>query len=238
MVYLFNKSVKLDPVMSLARGRCLSLANRRLGCSSLRSSNILIHQRFSSNHSDDIQSLNEPTKYTLPTTGFQDDDLSNPVIKKFFINYSKCASCGIALQHTNPEEPGYSKKPHYKRSDATTKAKDAEYDRAYAKLDEEGKKLLEESTGISNVSFTKLRRLEEKRTGRDQKGERVDELKCVRCYNALHHSKMDLQETRSSNIESVLNTIPDSAEIVHVVSAYDFPLGLMTYPKGDRKSVV
>lgn len=201
----------------------------------LRLSSAAVLQRFSSNDSHQLNSNSqEPTKYNLPTTGFPDEPLSSSVNTTLSVNYPKCVSCGIALQHTNPKEPGYSKRPQYKRSDASSKAKDAEFLKAFSQLDEEGKKILEESIEQSNVSLVKERKLEEKRTRRNFKGEKLSGMKCVRCYDALHHSKMDLKETRVSNIESVLSTIPESAEIVHVVSAYDFPLGLMTYPKGRK----
>lgn len=214
--------------MSISKRGASLLCSRRVTYSRLRFCSRIVQHRSISNDFDGL-----PTRYSLPKL---DEPVELPSFKHkplSVLDGNQCASCGIELQHTDEDGPGYCKMPEYKSSlQNQAKAKDIEFYKAYSKLDEEGRKLLQEHTEQSNVDLVKQRKLEEKRNRGSKKGKQETGLKCVRCYNALYHSKLDLAPERASNYTEVMDKIPPNAKLVHVASAYDFPLGLMNHNTG------
>lgn len=228
----YTRESILLPFRTLMSKRSLSLvAYRRLCLSKLLPNPRILQHRFISNGSDD--SL--PTRYTLPDASSFTDKSSLPsTTSTNIIKRQKCMTCGIGLQFTDKDKVGFCKVPEFKSWNLQTRSKDVEYYKAYSKLDDEGKKILEEGMEKLNSNLTKERILNEKK----ERGVKITEegipLSCVRCYDAVHHSKFDLPENRISNYERVMDSIPENAALVHVSSAYDFPLGLMKVKKGNR----
>jgi ribosome biogenesis GTPase A len=149
----------------------------------------------------------------------------NANIKNSEIDFKKhhmvpqCSSCGIQLQKSDHEEIGYYQEP--KNETKSYHSKKLQYLSAFSKLDEEGKKLL-------NISET----MDDPDEAIVQKEE---ELICLRCHNALYHNIFKVDEHQSMNLEEVVSPIPLTHQLIHVFSAYDFPLSLVSFK--NRKNV-
>lgn len=162
-------------------------------------------------HGSDVQSSTTNTK----TLRAQFDPT-----KQYSI--SKCNSCGISLQSHNPKEVGYYLEPKTKRP-TTYQSKKLQYVSAFAKLDKEGRALLgNEMSAFKNNNSEMLEDLKES-------------LVCKRCHDALHHSVYNPEEHIPMNFSKVMESIPQEANVVHVFSAYDFPLSLVNIK--DRRNV-
>jgi hypothetical protein len=135
-----------------------------------------------------------------------------------------CTSCGIALQDTEPSEVGYYIKPK-PQSVKPYQSKKLQYFSAFAKVDEEGRKLLGNEDGVS--IFEK----------RDAVVEDED-IVCQRCHDALHHSVFKVSEHQPMNFQEVMEGVPTRSNILHVFSAYDFPLSLVDIKKRPNVTLI
>ncbi|CCH43848.1 hypothetical protein BN7_3402 [Wickerhamomyces ciferrii] len=208
----------------------------------IRSTPTICHHRFYSDSSNGIKRHTFSSLGNDTTNIFNNnnDDDGEANLLKNHIPIDKCTSCGITLQETDPQKPGFFKKPEYQKP--TQNKSEIEFMKAFSKLDEENKALLEQEMGISNFNERKERKRHMKRNSILDEDYNELNVKCTQCYDSLYHNKLFLKEDRESNYSEVMSKIPTNAQIVNVISAYDFPLGLMdfrksSYEKGRQTNV-
>ncbi|CDR38942.1 CYFA0S02e09120g1_1 [Cyberlindnera fabianii] len=132
-----------------------------------------------------------------------------------------CTSCGIHLQKSNPDQVGYYIEPKKEKTAPLYRTKSLQFLSAFSKLDEEGRKLLNsQSYDALNPSDIQQQR--------QQQSPIEEELICQRCHNALHHNIYIPSEHQPLNLHEVLDSVPPRDGILHVFSAYDFPLSLVS----------
>lgn len=238
--------------MSGAKRGLSLLISKGVRSSKIRNCVQLSHKRFNSNESDSIKNDTKdhttadimPTRYTLTNAAksLSHQQVRTPLdqteVLSSVLDNPKCYTCGIKLQKENPKEPGFYRVPEYKRPQRKDKKKQLEFYRAYSRLDETAKKMLEESMGSTDIQTRKQRKLELKRTGKNyDDGDMSEEhLKCVRCYDALYHSTFSIPENRANNYKEIMDKIPPNSHIYHVASSHDFPLGLMNHPNRNKRT--
>lgn len=122
----------------------------------------------------------------------------------------QCSSCGIHLQKTDKGGVGFYAEPRIQAP--VYNSKRLQYLSAMARVDEEGRKLL---GGVSEGHVVS----------------KEEDLVCLRCHNALHHNVYKYDEHQPLNYEQVVKPIPLNHQIVHVFSAYDFPLSLVPFKR-------
>ncbi|KAH3672835.1 hypothetical protein WICMUC_004057 [Wickerhamomyces mucosus] len=140
----------------------------------------------------------------------------------YFDKVHNCASCGVQLQNENPKEMGYFIQPKPKQSNIYKTSKNFQFFQSQlSPIDEETQKLLQNNDQDIIITSNK------KVLSRDK----IEELICKRCHDALHHSIYNISENKPLNFEEILSTIPTKSTVYHIFSAYDFPLSLMNIPK-------
>ncbi|QPG74933.1 hypothetical protein FOA43_002271 [Brettanomyces nanus] len=129
---------------------------------------------------------------------------------------SSCASCGVELQLSDSSAPGYYRPPHIK---STTFKKDTDNPLVLAR-----EKILVEK-------FQKLDDgLELKPVDKKLRDCR---LMCHKCLDTFYRSDFSLDKQSFVSVDQVMAEIPKEANVVHVISALDFPLSVSkTVSKG------
>lgn len=146
-----------------------------------------------------------------------------------------CRSCGVPLQDLAPSKPGYFCKPSVK-PDARRNQEDIVYEEHLKKLDPETAALLlndlPQTSGNVALPFLEFKKLHrEHARGGPIVAKRLDaaiseQKECLRCRDALFRSSFAPSQFEQWLLIRVLNLIPIRLNIVLVVSAIDFPLGV------------
>ncbi len=124
-----------------------------------------------------------------------------------------CASCGVELQDTDPDGAGYYKK---RRMDKNSRILDY--------LASAKEKMVQEREKIVLGKFEKLEAGIQLKPKMDDTVDR--RVFCERCLGIMHRAEYDLKPRTLISVQEVMKSIPADANVVNVVSALDFPLGL------------
>ena len=125
-----------------------------------------------------------------------------------FIN---CSSCGVELQSTNADAPGY----YIKRKSAPKKTLQQDLEAAkYLLFGQDIQRAREDSESSSDlVSASDLRK-------------NRAPLICKRCVDVISHNKYDIRNFSKVPPTDVLQNIPKNSNIVHIIPLPEFPLNL------------
>lgn len=153
-----------------------------------------------------------------------------PPVRRAFLNFDRyhsilgnlvpaCKTCGITLQNVDKTKPGY----YYisDPEDKPVKESDKEFEKLYKNLDDEDRSLLLNEPEGGVVIPNEFRK-----HSRQPKELLADNISCIRCRDALFRLKFNVDEFPVESTESVLSKIDPLGNIVHLVSAFDFPLTL------------
>ncbi|ODV84877.1 hypothetical protein CANARDRAFT_207804 [[Candida] arabinofermentans NRRL YB-2248] len=135
---------------------------------------------------------------------------------------TQCASCGVKLQHTDPEKDGYyvheSKRVNKSIDRDSTLAKISEKEllSQFRDLDKSVADLYGDEI-VDTPTYADVSRSLKNPDTRN---------KCQRCIDALHHQEIDSKTQTFVDVESIMSKIPIDANIVHVISSLDYPLSV------------
>lgn len=135
-----------------------------------------------------------------------------PIMQNLF---TTCRSCGIQLQTAHPLKPGFwpkPKSPKIKRDRAQEI-----YNRFMGKALAYEKQLL--TNGNPDVPTLPAARGQINH-------ENKDDPQCLRCRNAIYHSKFWLKNFPPVPFDKVMELMPPQGKIAYVLSAQDFPLSM------------
>lgn len=129
-----------------------------------------------------------------------------------------CSTCGINLQNVDKNRPGY----YYiaGTSEKPIKEADKNFENLYKNLDQEDKLLLLNDPESSIIPDHTLRH------SASHSHDDSNHISCVRCRDALFRLKFNPDEFPVESTESILSQVDPLGNIVHLVSAFDFPLTL------------
>lgn len=129
-----------------------------------------------------------------------------------------CNSCGITLQKTDPDRPGFYREPG--SGQKLVRKENLVAANTYSGLDDDDLKLLLNSNGEEkDLSLFRHRN--------DPTPKPVPQsVQCIRCREAQFRSEYSQDEFPIESLDAIMASLPPDANLVYVVSAADFPMSL------------
>ena len=129
-----------------------------------------------------------------------------------------CNSCGITLQKTDPDRPGFYREPG--TGQKLVRKENLVASNAYNGLDDDDLKLLLNSSGEEkDISLFKQRNEPSPKVA-------PQSIQCIRCREAQFRSEYSQDEFPIESLDAIMTSLPPDAKLVYVISAADFPMSL------------
>ncbi|ODV95033.1 hypothetical protein PACTADRAFT_17697 [Pachysolen tannophilus NRRL Y-2460] len=244
-IYKNVKQVRASMPRLKAKGLCLILTKPLSS-----SSHVLIRKSLIHYNNYEYESASS-IKKIHPKSFVDLSDVSGPDSRVHFSLAHKCSACGIFLQNEDPNKLGYyplenNTKVEQNKSTASVKLR-TELDKKYVDIlddlpDEDRDLLINENSAYKDKSEIpreltfipdlRKQKLKSAKASSHQKVELepnhtvVKGIKCKRCHDALHQNIYKKDEHKTPPLDHVFSKIPRNANLVHVVTAHDFPLSI------------